>query len=313
MPMLSTFGGGSVRGYRAGGGGGGPLLTLVPTGGGATIEWDGSTNLSLSASEEYTVTAARDGSVAVKMWGGGGARGYKFNDAFATEARQGPGGGGGYTSGTIGFVSGSTYIFQVGEGGARSQTAITGATWKAGGLPSSIGGTEGAGYSGIFSSSVSQANALLIAGGGGGGSDTSYSDHGGGGGGANGQDAEESTQGAHGGSQTAGGAPSDYNSATAGGALIGGVAGYYTVSPHGTLGGGGGGYYGGGGGNVGGGGGGSGYFKTSSPVSNGSTIAASISTPPNSSDADRSGAGNGGSATQGSTGADGIIVLLAEA
>lgn len=288
-----------------------PLLTLIPTGGGATIEWDGMTNLALSSSEEYTVTAGRDASISVKMWGAGGARGMEYNDSFPNSADQGPGGGGGNTNGTIAFTSGSTYIFQVGEGGARSSTPISGATWKAGGIPASgsNGGTEGGGYSGIFSSSVSQANALLIAGGGGGGSDLSYSLHGGAGGGASGQDGYENNQGGRGGTQSAGGNPSLYNNATGGSALTGGVAGQ---DAHSTLGGGGGGYYGGGGGNVGGGGGGSGYFNPSSPVSNGSTAVGSSSTPANSSDALRSGAGDGGSSTQGSTGADGIIVLIAE-
>jgi hypothetical protein len=289
------------------------LLTLIPTGGGATIEWDGTTNLALSSSEEYTVTAGRNASISVKMWGAGGARGMDYNASFPNSTDQGPGGGGGNTNGTIAFTSGSTYIFQVGEGGARSGTPISGATWKAGGLPvisGSYGGTEGGGYSGIFSSSVSQANALLIAGGGGGGSDESYSLHGGAGGGASGQDGYENNQGGRGGTQSAGGNPSLYNNATGGSALTGGVAGY--GSNHSTLGGGGGGYYGGGGGNVGGGGGGSGYFKPSSPVSNGSTAVGSSSTPANSSDPLRSGAGDGGSSTQGSTGADGIIVLMAE-
>ena len=296
------------------------LLELVPTGGGDTIEWDGTTNLVLSSSEEYTVTASRDASISVKMWGGGGARGFKQYSAFNSSQNQGDGGGGGNTNGTIAFTSGSTYIFQVGEGGARSQTPKAGATWRAGGLPTtmtaSVGGTEGAGYSGIFSSSVSRANALLIAGGGGGGSDTQFSLYGGAGGGGVAQNSDGieigSATGGRGGTQSAGGAAASSGGATDGSALTGGISRLNTSNPHNTFGGGGGGYFGGGGGNVGGGGGGSGYFKPSSPVSNGSTATGSGATPANSSDPLRAGAGGGGSSTQGNTGADGIIVLIAE-
>lgn len=289
-------------------------LSLVPTGGGTTILWDGLSNLTLSSSKEYTVTANATLSVAVKMWGGGGARGFDYNGTFPNSTNMGDGGGGGFAGGTIAFVKGSTYKFQVGEGGVRTGTHDSGATWQAGGIAphaAGKGGPQGGGYSGIFSSSASQGNALLIAGGGGGGSSTNWSANGGAGGGSSGQNAADNNQGGSGGTQSAGGAAAGYNGATAGSALRGGLtANASGSSQHNFLGGGGGGYYGGGGGNVGGGGGGSGYFKTSSPVSSGSTVVGSGANPGNISESLRSGAGDGGSSSQGSSGADGLIVLL---
>jgi hypothetical protein len=292
------------------------ILTLSPTGGGSDITWDGTANLVLDVSKEYTVSSSANQAVTVKMWGGGGALGFNYNDDITSTSNQGPGGGGGYTTGVIAFTNGGSYIFQVGEGGSRATATSSGATWRAGGLQQinpGKGGTEGAGYSGIFNTSVSQANALLIAGGGGGGSDSSYGSNGGGAGGGTSAGSAASAQGGGGASQSSGGVASDYNNATAGSALTGGLAGNASDgSTHSWLGGGGGGYYGGGGGNVGGGGGGSGYYKTSSPVSSGLTTAGTNATPGNSGDSLRSGAGQGAYAGYGSTkGADGAIILVA--
>lgn len=286
----------------------GSVLTLVPTSG-STIDWDGSSPLTLSVDQAYTVTANSNANVSVKIWGAGGACGYGYGGNITSTTSQGPGGGGGYTTGIIAFVSGQTYKFCVGQGGIRSATGSgVGATYLAGGLPTNLsaghGGTQGGGYSGIFSTStISQANALLIAGGGGGGSDTNYVFVGGCGGGASGQGTGDIQSGA-GGSQSAGGSPSIYNNATAGSALTGGLASYNIPSPQASLGGGGGGYFGGGGGNVGGGGGGSGYFKPSSPVSSASTTVGSGATPGNSADPDRGTSGQGGigGATSGANG-----------
>lgn len=287
------------------------VLTLVPSSG-LTINWDGSSPLILNTAQTYTVTANQNINLSVKMWGAGGACGYNYTGNISSTSAQGPGGGGGYTTGIIAFTSGQTYIFRVGQGGIRSNTGSgLGATYLAGGLPTSItianGGAQGGGYSGIFATTtVSQANALLIAGGGGGGSDTSFSAFGGAGGGTSGQNSGNATplaQGGTGGSQSAGGSPSSFNGATAGSALTGGFGA--TGDNGASLGGGGGGYFGGGGGNVGGGGGGSGYFKPSSPVSSASTTVGSTSTPANSADPDRGTAGQGGigGATSGSNGA----------
>ena len=314
MPMLATFGAGSARSFGFGAGGVVIELTFVPTGGGTTIIWDRTTNLSLNASKEYTVTTGRDVSVAIKMWGGGGALGWMYSAGPSNTSNQGPGGGGGYAYGVINFQAGTNYIFQIGEGGGRATSAGSRADWRAGGsqgVHSGYGATEGAGYSGIFVTNASQANSLLIAGGGGAGGDTGHQASGAAGGGAIGQTGTSAEQGGQGGTQSAGGAPSEYNGATAGSALLGGWAAYDASSLHSSLGGGGGGYFGGGGGNVGGGGAGSGYFKPSSPVYSGVTTTGSTSTPANSGDALRSGAGQGAYAGYGSTrGADGAIVLL---
>jgi hypothetical protein len=283
-----------------------PSVILILTSATETIFWDGLTPLVLDSSESYSVSVKRNASVSVKMWGAGGACGFNYLQTISSTSNQGPGGGGGYSTATIFFSPANSYTIQVGEGGKRTQTIKGGATYLAGGVrQSSQGGAEGGGYTGIFKTSVSQANALLIAGGGGGGSDTSFSSNGGAGGGSNGQNAGTGTnQSGLGGTQSAGGAPSTFNNATAGSALTGGLG----QNNEASLGGGGGGYFGGGGGNVGGGGGGSGFVSSDSDISNGSTSVGSGSTPANSADSDRGTAGNGG--ISGSTsGSDGKIVL----
>lgn len=140
---------------------------------------------------------------------------------------------------------------------------------------------SGGGYCGIFRSSVTQANALLIAGGGGGGGASRMNDGnwGGAGGGLSGQygnspfDAKPTYAGGPG-TQSAGGT----SLGTAGSALTGG---YCNTNTYG--GGGGGGYYGGGGGSysesntMAGGGGGSGFVASS--VLFGATFTGSINIP----------------------------------
>lgn len=262
---------------------------------------------------EFTLTPLTTFTATVKIWGAGGAGGFEYTQTAPGTADFTYGGGGGYTTATVEFQAGTTYILQIGEkGSATAVASVAGATYEAGGIgnTNSYGGTEGGGYSGIFVTSVSQANALLIAGGGGGGGDSSYSGgvSGGAGGGISGGNAGSAgTQGGYGGTQSAGGAPSQYNNATAGSALTGGL-GQQTYATHSSQGGGGGGYYGGGGGNVAGGGGGSGFVSTNSAVTNGVTITGSGGTPANSSSSDRNGSGQGGySTTVAST--DGRIII----
>ncbi len=269
--------------------------------------------LNIGTFGEYTITPLRDITVTTKMWGAGGARGYQYNDAakIASTSAQGPGGGGGYSTATIVLRSGSSYIVRVGQGGARTySTTPTNATYLAGGVSTAtFGGAQGGGYTGLFKTSATQGNALLMAGGGGGGSDSNFAVSGGAGGGTSGQTAYSGGQGGGPGTSAAGGAASIYNGATVGTALTGGRAGNGGGSG-GSLGGGGGGYFGGGGGNVAGGGGGSGLVGTDVDVSAGTTTAGSADTPANSADADRNGAGRGGDATS-NTGADGRIILSA--
>lgn len=312
MPLITTFAAGSTRGlgqFRSTGVAVGPDFTISPAVSGKT-SWSMTTdgNLDLSSHGEWTITASKDFTVTLKMWGGGGASGYSYPGAPLTEtSAMSAGGGGGYSTATFKFFSGSSYILRVGQGGSRVATSSPGATHVAGGVGTTYGGSQGAGYSGIFKTSVSQANAILMAGGGGSGGDANYGGVGGAGGGeiAGGS----SGQAGGGATQSAGGAASIYNGATAGSALTGGVAQNAVFTS--SIGGGGGGYFGGGGGNVGGGGGGSGRVNTSFAeiVSSGSTTAGSGATPGNNADADRGTAGTGSSTT--AKGADGKILLKA--
>lgn len=284
-----------------------PTLSLSPSFGGVS-ELQGGQSIIFSSYGEYIVQCYSPTTATIKMWGAGGACGYSYTQGIGSTTNQGPGGGGGYVSGIIALQTGNTYIFRIGQGGIRTTSGSTGATYLAGGLVASgtYGGAQGGGYSGIFLSSVSQANTLLLAAGGGGGSDSSFSSYGGAGGGTSGGYGTAGTQGGGSGTQTGGGAAAVYNGATSGAALIGGMS--ISAGNGAGLGGGGGGYFGGGGGNVGGGGGGSSYFKPSSPVSSGSTTGGSSSTPGNSADSDRGGAGQGG--VSGTTsGASGRILL----
>lgn len=187
-------------------------------------------------------------SLQVKMWGPGGG-----NGCYASYTA----GAGGFTSGTISVTPGEELLLIVGGGGA----GVTGTTgnggnggWGNGGFgtkgDASSGG--GGGYTGIFTASVDQANAIMIAGGGGGASGFAFA--GGGGGGSTGGNGNNGT----GGTQTAAG-----GGGTSGGRLFGGKGlGSQTVSSADDDGGGGSGYWGGGGGSGDGrsGGGGSGYI-----------------------------------------------------
>lgn len=267
--------------------------------------WPGG-SLIFDTHDEYVITPFEDIGVLVKMWGAGGACGFDYTQGITSTSRQGPGGGGGYSTAQITLRAGTTYYFQIGQGGIRTTSLSPGATYIAGGIQSTSGGTQGGGYTGIFKTSVSQSNALLIAGGGGGGSDTSFAAYGGAGGGTSGQSAPGSQQSGSGGTQTAGGSPSIYDGCTPGSALRGG--GGRDTDNHAGLGGGGGGYFGGGGGNVGGGGGGSGFVSNDSDVSSGSTLTGNAQTPANSTDVDKGSAGQGGIA--GSTsGTNGKIII----
>jgi len=276
--------------------------------------WDLSSDgpLNLGTYGEWTIVPDGDITVSTKMWGAGGARGFTYTQTYATgNSNQGPGGSGGYSTATITLKAGVSYILRVGQGGARSNVPSN-ATYLAGGANSVVyGGTQGGGYTGIFKTSVSQGNTLLMAGGGGGGGDASFAGGVGGGGGGttagHGSSAFNS-QGGYGGTQVAGGSASPYNSATAGTALTGGRAAN-DVGSNAGLGGGGGGYYGGGGANVGGGGGGSGYVSTDPDVASGSTTAASGNTPANSSDPDRDDAAQGGNNTIGNTATGGRAII----
>lgn len=285
-------------------------FSISPSVNGSTF-WDftASGDLNLTSNGEYTVTCLRNFTAVAQMWGAGGARGHTYNGNITDSFNQGPGGGGGHSNAVINFIAGETFLFRVGQGGARSCTASSGATYLAGGIQTTgASGTQGGGYSGIFKNTATQANAYLIAGGGGGGGDSSYSGgQGGAGGGSSGDNSgDPGGQGGGGGTQLAGGIASTSGSSTAGSALIGGIGGG-SGGLIASQGGGGGGYYGGGGGHAGGGGGGSGFFSANTTILIGRTLdgaanTAAVATLANS-------AGEGGSASRGNTGADGRLIL----
>lgn len=208
----------------------------------------------------------------IKLWGAGGAGGTAGGWSYGAN-----GAGGGFVSATLAFpttFAGTNLILQVGGGGqVNSTTQAFGGGGRASVTNSDNRyGSGGGGYTGLFMTSVSQANALAIAGGGGGGgsSRAGEGNAGGAGGGTTGQtglspyDGKSSYAG-NGGTQSAGGAQasSDADNTNApAGALSGGTA---RVNSYGGAGGGG--YFGGSAGGysesntMGGGGGGSGYIN----------------------------------------------------
>lgn len=275
------------------------IFTISPAVNGKTT-WNLATDgaLNLGSFGEWTITPQGQITVNCKLWGAAGAGGGgAYQTSIATHianrtAPSSPGGAGGHSSGSVVLEAGTSYIIRVGQGGVRTTTASAAASHLAGGT-SSIGGTQGGGYSGIFAGAVSQANALLVAGGGGGGAESGggFGVAGAGGGlsgerGANGY--FDPRQGGGAGTQAAGGA-AGYNGATAGAGLAGGVGANTGTA---WSGGGGGGFFGGGGGNVGGGGGGSGFVSASPSISNGFTAAGSGATPGEATDSARAGAGS---------------------
>jgi len=226
------------------------------------------------------VTAIR-----VKAWGAGGGGGGTSQDY---------GGGGGFAQADLAVTPGETLYVQVGGGGGRASSPSGGTNGGGQGGNSGLGATAGGGgYSGVFRTSVSQANALVVAGGGGGGGHRSTANvyqHGGGGGGGDGTNGGPNSGGGAG-TESAGG--SGYN---AGGPLAGG-AGAGGDGSHYSIGGGGGGYFGGGSGNGFGTGGGTAGGGGSGFVSGTNTIQlagqgygdASPGTPANATDPDRAG------------------------
>ena len=226
---------------------------------------------------KFTVPAGVT-SLSVYTWGAGGS---KFD---------GPGGGGGYATGTLAVTGGQAFDIVIGEAG-HPQTSLCTPYSIGQGVPSLGGGGSGAnstplgnlgggggGLSGIFSCnaipqeslldngpSVSAPAVYLVAGGGG-GAGHSGGASGGAGGGTTGQAGTGSGGGGGGGTQCAGGSAPLPTPGPSAGFLRGGASGRNTSrSPAVSTGAGGGGYYGGGGGggsgpSTAGGGGGSSYI-----------------------------------------------------
>jgi methenyltetrahydromethanopterin cyclohydrolase len=270
-------------------------------------------------------------SITVKTWGAGGGGG-----AGGLNRPGGTGGGGAFAQTTLSVTPGETLLIRVGGGG-------DGGTVASGGPNRSGSGGGGGGFTGVFRTSVSQVNALIVvgAGGGGGGGDTEASSPNGGAGGAGGppdgstgSNGSENVTGGTGGTQSAGGAGGSGGGGTdgaAGGALAGGsgggaAAGGLNGGGNGANGGarapggggGGAGYFGGGSGGTapdttesGAGGGGGASFATGS---NSFFIPPSGSQTANTTDSDYvAGRGNGGAGgaavTVGTAGQSGLIVI----
>lgn len=209
----------------------------------------------------FSVTGAPI-SVSFSASGGGGATGTSTNSATS--------GAGSRVTGSFPAQVGTTYAVRVGGGGGAPASISSAGTGGIGGggaggvhanMIQSYGG--GGGCSGIFTGSVTQANAVVVAGAGG-GSSTWGPTAGNGGypsGGAGATGIGSSAAG--GGTASAGGAGSSLGGGQAGtgGALQGGW-GWGPSAPGYASGGGGCGYWGGGGGNGGAPGGGSSWYNT---------------------------------------------------
>ena len=229
--------------------------------------------------------------ILVKAWGAGGGAGTSGGWVYGAD-----GGGGGYSTAILNGVSGTLGVVS-GQQGYRNQSAGNGFGGGRAGSNNNADnryGGGGGGYSGVFTSTtINQANALVIAGGGGAGgsSRAGTGNIGGAGGGATAQDGTSPYDGKTSyrglaGSQFGAGADSSCDSAnTAGGqgALLGGQC---RVNCYG--GGGGGGYWGGSAGGyseantMGGGAGGSGFIISTAIASQ--NLTGSARTPAGTSD-----------------------------
>ena len=261
----------TIQIHVAGGGGGG----------GSHVGGDGGDGVVVSV-QKSGVTA---GTILTYVVGGGGKGGFH---------------GGGRTSGqVIGITSGPMQ-------GGGALVASDGDFQN----NANQSGAEGGAGSGVFLSTATQANAIVIAGGGGGGAGNNAGEGGAGGGQGTaadssllGQDGQGGTNQGEGGQSSRGGRHGNGTSPrTTAGALLG-QTNIYGGSGYTSGGGGGGGYYGGGGGghggsagDMGGAGGGSGYVS-----SEWTRIESILSLP-----------AGGANATTGSDGANGKVVITVD-
>jgi len=272
---------------------GGPSLTLVRASTGETTRYT-ITNfntplINLSSYGEWRITPNSTFYAELLMWGAGGG----------TDDGTKDGGGGGFSSGTYKFEPGITHVIWVGQGG-QSYTVRTQAFGGGGTAGTNGYGLGGGGLTGMFKTSVTQANSIIIAGGGGGGGGSAANQTGGGGGG---------TAGTAGGTGFAGGGTQSAGGLYGGAALSGGSMGT------GVGAGGGGGYWGGGqqgaasnGADAHGGGGGSGFLHPSL-INSTTTAGVAGGAPGNSGSVYRGTSGNPG-ATSGAPCFDGRFILI---
>lgn len=119
--------------------------------------------------DQHFIIPAGVTSIKVKAWGAGGGGGYTAMYGFGA-------GAGGFTVDQLITLPGETYVIITGEGGwaTRAENQTARATYGFGGSGNSMASAStsetgsGGGLSGVFFSTVTQANARVIAGGGGG-------------------------------------------------------------------------------------------------------------------------------------------------
>lgn len=276
------------------------------------------------AAQTYTVPAGVT-SINVWLWGAGGAGGDRTGAGNA-----GAGGSGAFVKGTLAVTPGQVLQIIVGGRGTYSTTNGTHSGGFGGGGTAYQNAGSGGGYSGIFLTSVSFANARAIAGGGAGGGYGRARNFGGAGGattGTNGAGLDATHTGGSGGTLAAGGAGgagTGTTSGTAGSQLLGGTGGNAGAGTYGGAGGGGG-YYGGGGGYGSnqsgasgtwgsGGGGGSSYTGGLTGVTNtvgASNNAGGANNPPGNAESNYNGTAGVGGAGDGSNGGHGLVVINA--
>lgn len=121
---------------------------------------------SYTGSDQSIVVPSGCSKMEVKAWGAGGGGGYNSK----------PGGAGGFTHAQVPVTGGDTLIVVVGQAGVKAaSTTPAGETQGYGNAGVAYGGVacatgHGGGLSGVFNTSFTRSNALVIAGGGGGGS-----------------------------------------------------------------------------------------------------------------------------------------------
>lgn len=271
------------------------------------VIFDANTPLVVDDAGIYIFTPTTDITADLKLWGAAG--GSMYNNAGNPTATQ-CGGAGGMVTGQITLVKDQSYVLWVGEGGNHYVDAV--APLCGGGAAGKTQSTAytgaGGGLTGLFKTSATIANALLIAGAGGGGGSAGTGSGAGAGGypsGQAGNSSSSSSTGGGGGTQTTGGTVSSgsFGTSEAGSALQGGNG---AVSYSGGAGGAG--YYGGGAGKRnntqgGPGGGGSSYYNPSY-ITNFSYENGNYKVPGGSADADRGTAGDVNSVTVGATAAN---------
>jgi hypothetical protein len=163
---------------------GGTTSTTATEVGSYTINWEGTGNYTGSGTTTWTIinnlfnvsSAATtpmafivpDGvaSITVDAWGAGASGGSNSGGLKGT-----PGAGGGYAGATFAVTPGEVLYYVVGSGGgAHSSSQVAAAGLPGGSSDGSVDQGAGGGYTGLFTSTtLTQANALIIAGAGAGG------------------------------------------------------------------------------------------------------------------------------------------------